>query len=200
MGADFSRDSTSPLEITSDAVAIARLKSGDVAVFEHIVRKHGPALIRYAEKLTGSDELAQEIVQDVFFSLWNDRSSIEVSYTLSVYLYWRVKNRSINVVKSLTAQRKREGRWAQEESHTDASRNMGELELEAAELKVAVWEALETLSPRTREVFILIWDQGLDYAEVSRMLGIAAPTVRSQMSRALKRITEIILPRFSTFD
>ena len=180
---------------SEDAILLRRLQVGDVSAFETLVRSHGASLIRYASRITGSDDRAQEVVQDVFLKLWNERSDVESTFNLSAYLYWLVRNRAVNIARSDLAALRRDGQWVQETGQQQAVRNVADAELEAADTRAEVWDALGDVPPRCREIFMLVWDKQLTYAEISRMLGITVPTIRSQMSRALKHLVEVLGPR-----
>jgi RNA polymerase sigma-70 factor (ECF subfamily) len=74
----------------------------------------------------------------------------------------------------------------------DDAPNAADAALELDDLRVTVWRALSTAPPRCREVFWLVWGEQRSYTDVAHMLGIAVPTVRNQMSRALKRLSQTL--------
>jgi RNA polymerase sigma-70 factor (ECF subfamily) len=180
---------------------IQRLRASDEEAIEALVRLHGPQLIKYATRILRSGERAQEIVQDVFFHLWAERAHLTDTRNLSVYLFWLTRNRAIDAVRADWAARQREGRWVMDTGAESAFvLNTGDADLEAAETRVEVWESLASVPPRCREIFMMAWDQQLSYHEIAQRLGISVPTVRSQASRALKRLLEVLGPRFIRSD
>jgi RNA polymerase sigma-70 factor (ECF subfamily) len=70
-----------------------------------------------------------------------------------------------------------------------------ELALEDRELEQAYRAALEEVSPRGREVFLLSRDQGLTYPEIAELLGISVKTVETLMGRVLKALRARLEPR-----
>lgn len=196
----FDEDQLNPY--SSDASLVHQLRMGNPDAYEALVKVYGARLIRYAARITGSSDTAQEVVQDVFLQLWTGRRELTQDLNVSTYLYWLVRNRSINTVKSHASATQRDLLWTTEHkirtsSNAPSAAESLEAELEAAEIRAQVWDALQTATPRAREIFMLVWDKQLRYDEVAQTLGLSVTTVRSQMSRALRKVLEILGPRFA---
>jgi RNA polymerase sigma-70 factor (ECF subfamily) len=172
-----------------DTALIARLREGDPSALEAVMRMYAARLIQYASRWVDSADRADEVVQDVFFALWRDRAALPITRDVAAYLFWRTRNHALDVARADRAAHDRDGRWSVEmHGQYVADVTPGESAIEAAERERAIRTALAGVSPRCREVFGLIWDKHLSYAEVAEVLGIAIPSVRSQMSRALKHL------------
>ncbi len=190
-------ESTRPSSGLNDILLIQRLRASDEEALEALVGLHGPQLIGYATRILRSGDRAQEIVQDVFFHLWSEREHIAETRSLSIYLFWLTRNRAIDAMRADWAAKQREGRWAMDiATELTFIRNSVDADIEAAETRVDVWEALASAPPRCREIFMMVWDHQLSYQEIAQQLGISVPTARSQFSRALKRLLEVLGPRF----
>jgi RNA polymerase sigma-70 factor (ECF subfamily) len=177
----------------SDRLLIAQLRDGDPAALEKLMRSYGDRLIRYAARRVESVERAREVVQDVFLAIWRDRATLSVSRDLAAYLFWRTRNHAIHLAQADRATHDRDRRWTTEMRLTQDSEGSAELgALEAEETETRIRRALGEVPPRCREVFLLVWDEHLSYAEVAAVLGIAIPSVRSQMSRAIKHLLEVL--------
>jgi RNA polymerase sigma-70 factor (ECF subfamily) len=162
-----------------------------------LVQTYGSALIRYAAGMVSSVDIAQDVVQDVFLSLWQGRSRIENSWDIAAYLYGSTRQRALKFVRSAQARTQREDRWAvQRHVETDMSATIDVSANEADDVRMQVWNALAGVSPRCREVFMLVWDDELPYIEIARRMGLAEPTVRSYVSRALKQLIDVLRPRY----
>lgn len=88
-----------------DETLIRRIKQGDEKAFDAVYREYYPLLCRFALQLLRSPELAEEVVDDVFFALWNQRSEIDIR-SLKAYLLKAVRNKSLNEMNSLAHRRR----------------------------------------------------------------------------------------------
>ncbi len=187
-----------PHDATADTALLARLRNGDAEALDMLVRIYAAPLIRHAARVIGSADRAQDIVQDVFLHLWQEREHITATRDIAAYLFWLTKNRARNNIQSDVAAHKREERWVSETTGNMLTvENSAEANLDAEEARSAVWAALSSVSPRNREIFMLVWDQQLPYSEVAQRFGISISSVRSQISRSLKRVIEVLGPRFN---
>jgi RNA polymerase sigma-70 factor (ECF subfamily) len=181
--------------VTDDVVLIAKLRDGDPTALETLARIYSERLIRYAVRWVESVDRAHEVVQDVFLSLWQERSTLTVTKDVAAYLFWRTRNHAIDIAHADRAAHERDGRWMTEVQVSNAMRTTaGEDALEAAEMQAAIERAIASAPDRCREVFMLVWSEHLSYTEVATVLGIAVPTVRSQMSRAVKHLISVLGP------
>ncbi len=186
-----------PDGLRGDAALLVRLSEGDEVAFDTILRAYGDGLIRYASRVTSSPDLAQDIVQDVFLHLWDHRSEVKPDWDIAAYLYGRTRNQSLNSEQSLRSAANREERWGQQRRiDTDSASYIDEFSDEATSIRIDVWNALAQTSPRCREIFMLVWDRQLPYAEIAHSLGLSEPTVRNYVSRALKTLSEVLGPRY----
>ena len=175
-----------------DAHLIVRLRNGDPQALDTIVRTYAPSLIEYVSRKLDSEDRAQDVVQEVFWQLWRDRSRLDVTFHLSVYLFWLTRNRAIDLVRSESKARVREKRWMTREDADRVSENAGASLIDSQDARAEVWEVLSAVPPRSREIFMLVWDRQMTYAEVAALLGISVPTVRNQMSRALRMLVKTL--------
>jgi RNA polymerase sigma-70 factor (ECF subfamily) len=164
---------------------VERLRAGDQTAFETIFRTHYAGLADYANGLVRSRDAAEDVVQEVFVTLWTQRERLAAPDNLVAYLYRSVRNRGLNFLRHqrlVTAWQTRQGDLEAPESPA------ADKETERAEINQAVRAAAATLSPRCREVFELSRDRGLTYPEIAQTLGISIKTVETLMSRALKAV------------
>jgi RNA polymerase sigma-70 factor, ECF subfamily len=165
----------------------ARLRAGDRAAFEEVFRAHYARLAEYAAGLVGSRDVAEDVVQEVFVTLWTRRQQVSTPDNLVAYLFRSVRNRGLNqlrherLVSDFRARSGAEG--APQALPADRL-------AESAEIAEAVARAVRQLPPRTREVFELSRDRGLTYPEIAGTLGISVKTVETLMGRALKAVRE----------
>lgn len=171
-----------------DGKLIRRIAAGDSSALDELLRAHAAGLFNAALRVVGSEDLAQDAVQDTFIKLWNARTTINIRASVAAYLYRAVRNRAINIRDHETAQRSLESRLMEQQA--GEREHLSGAEDNDPELMNAIEGALLELSPGLREVFLLRADQGLSYAEIAESLEITDKSVRMQMYRATKALAE----------
>lgn len=167
---------------------IKGLKSGDNRAYEYLFDHYYPILCQIAYEFVQDDFLAQTMVGDVFFNLWEKREVIQIDRSIQGYLIRSVKNACINYLNS-NAQKK-EYSCNQEFRdilfETIADETVTPLEnLTSQELESKVTSLLSSLSKETRNVFILSRFHDKSYDVISKELGISINTVKYHMKKAL---------------
>ncbi len=165
----------------------SRIATGDGSTLAELYQLFYKRLYRFARLITRSDEIAEEVVDDVFVRLWTRRDKITEIDNLTVYLYVAVKNRSLNELS----------RKAQELVNTpfdylnielkESANDPHEL-MVTAEIMHRIQKAIDALPPRCKMIFKLIREDGLKYKEVAEILNISVNTIDVQMAIAVKRI------------
>lgn len=85
-----------------DKHIIAQLKQGDEKAFKYIYDCHYVLLCRFAYQFLNDSSLAEEIVDDTIFYLWEHHAQVEITYSLRAYLLRAVRNRCLNELNSLS--------------------------------------------------------------------------------------------------
>jgi len=173
------------------AIQLDRIRAGDEDAFEAFFRAWYPRLADYAFRMLDSRDAAEDVVQNLFVALWNRREGLPEGDKMAAYLHRAVRNRSLNQLRS----RKTARRWLERVDPDPVAAPVAETVLEHEELTEVLRAALDTLSPRCREVFVLSRDQGLTYPAIADALGISVKTVETLMGRALKALRAELGPR-----
>ncbi len=84
----------------SDNEIIYQLNQGDQKILKHLFDVYFRDLVIYSLKFVMKEEIAEEIVQDVFIQIWKKKDNLQIVKSIEAYLYTSVKNRSINYLKS----------------------------------------------------------------------------------------------------
>lgn len=157
--------------------------------FEKIYKLYYPKMVVFAKNYISANEDVENIVQDVFLVLWERKDELELSCTLTTYLFTLVKNRCLNFLRH---------KLIEEEYNTQMKEELGfklyaleSLEYSyhsEKELQEIIQRALDTLPERCREVFIKSRIEGLKYKEISDELGISVNTVENHIATALKKL------------
>jgi RNA polymerase sigma-70 factor (ECF subfamily) len=178
------------LVISDDATLVARIAAGDALAFESLFRAQFATLCNVAVSYVRAPDAAEDIVQNVFRTLWMRRTDWVVHGALGAYLRAAVRNEALNALRGA-----RRERAATERAGRDAvCAGMGsgppaiEDAMAAAELSQTVIDVAAALPPRCRTVFLLKWQHGHTYSQIAERLDISIKTVEMQMTRALKRV------------
>lgn len=165
-----------------EKVLLSRLQQGEMAAFDQLYWHYQKAVYQNALKLTHDTQIAEDIVQEVFISLWEKRDSIDASRPVGGWLFVSSYNRAINALKKKLREAK-------------AIQKMGEAaemnEPDLSGIQYAILEkAILTLSPQKRRVFELCKLQGRSYEEAAREMNISKHTVKEYLSSAISAIKE----------
>jgi RNA polymerase sigma-70 factor (ECF subfamily) len=174
---------------------LKNLATGDKKVFNNLVRLYYTSLCRYAIKYVRSEEQAEEIVQDVFLSLWERRGVLMITTSLEAYLHTAVKYRSLNHLKKKLATQELISDY---EAYAHPSTNNTEDQIAGNELAHLVTQAIRALPEKCRIIFDLSRNGGLTYREIATELNISPKTVETQISIALRRIKEFLGKHWDT--
>lgn len=130
--------------------------------------------------------LAENIVQDVFLKIWENRTQLDPSGNIKSYLYTLVKNHALKQLRHDEVVTRASGELVElAESPPSPDAVLGE-----RDLRVAVRNAIDELPERCREIFSMSRFDNLRYSEIAEILDISPKTVETQMSRALKQLRE----------
>jgi RNA polymerase sigma-70 factor (ECF subfamily) len=175
-----------PAEGTAlDSQALSRrIREGDVAAFETAFRLYYARLCGFARQRVGSLATAEEIVQETFLRVWQNRHRLDPEQSLRGYLYRSVLNHALNEMKH----RDVENCWLRLETAAKVSSVPADDTAQTSELAAAVQQTLDNLPARCRLIFTMSRDQGLTYLEIAEALNISIKTVETQMGRALKAL------------
>jgi RNA polymerase sigma-70 factor (ECF subfamily) len=182
----------------TSALAV-RLRDGDASALRQLMELHADRLRLIAEILTGTPDLATEAVQDAFVQIWERRHAIDPQQDLVGLLVVMTRNRALDLLRhERVHERVATSLLSSVSAEQTSHLNDGDRALDMTELWALVRQVLDGLPPRCREIFLLHWEAGLSYAEIEEMLGISNATIRNQMSRAMKHLTQVVDPeRFS---
>jgi RNA polymerase sigma-70 factor (ECF subfamily) len=176
----------------SDNEIIRRIRQGDKAEFESLFRSSYVSLVRYSKTIIRDQDTAEEIVQDLFFRLWQNREKINIESSLNGYLFRAVHNKCLHYIDHL----KIVGRHAQETASEQPARTEDPVDIiRYKELQEKVNLILERLPERCSLIFCLNRFEGFKYAEIAEKLSISVKTVESNMGRALKEFRKALIER-----
>jgi len=173
--------------LACDRDRVDRVRAGDVHAFEELFRAYKNDLGAFVASYVRSREGAEEVIQELFLHLWQQRHVWDVAVPLNIYLFRAARNRAISWLRHERVESAFRERVARAGADAFAPRQPPSSD-EAArvrELEDAIDQVVSTLPERCGEVFRLNRYHHLSYAEVAEVMAISVKTVEGQMGRAL---------------
>lgn len=180
---------TSPvrdLTAASDASLTMAMARYEQEALAEAYRRHGGAIFGLAKRLLIDHARAEDVVQEVFLRLWDHPERFDPERgSLRSYLLAQTHGRSVDMLRSDVARRRREDRDAREtaQSGYDLDREVWDLSLASH-----VRDAMAVLQPDERAAIELAYFGGRTYREVAAELGEAEGTVKGRIRAGLRRL------------
>ena len=180
-------------EITKEELYIlTKMIDGDIDSFKYFFDRYYNDLCNFVHVYLHDQSLSEEIVQDIFVYFWENKEKIQINTSVRSFLFSASKFRSLNLLRDTKSQKriieeigktKSQFPYEEEGSHLDAD-----------EFKKILNAAVDQLAPKCREIFLLSKYEELSNKEIAEQLGISVKTVEGQMTIALKKLREYLLP------
>ncbi|MEY2639828.1 MAG: hypothetical protein RIR90_1310 [Bacteroidota bacterium] len=162
----------------------------DQQAYAELFARFAPQLIRFTKTIVQQQQVAEEIVSDVFIRIWEKRKSLDHVQHLKMYLYVSARNFAVNHLRSKNRQ---------------FSLQVDQLELDmaaisadpfeqtvGAEVKQELLQAIQELPDRCKIIFKLVKEDGLKQKEVAELLHLSPKTVENQLAIALKKLADAV--------
>jgi len=167
----------------NDTALIQLLGNRDECAFEHVFKAHFKNLHAYACTIVQEEAAAEEIVQNVFYKIWEKAAQLTIHPPVAAYLYRAVNNESINYLKH---EKVKSTHRAHTLYHMKGHADSASKKVLMGELEKKLRKALNELPEQCRLIFQLSRFEELRYREIAERLDISVKTVENQMGKALK--------------
>ena len=163
------------------------VKNSDKTAFKKIYYKHQPILFRYVVYRVQNREIAEDITQETFVRIWNNRSRLDPSKSFFSLIAKVSNNLCYDHFRHQKVKIQHQNKLP------EMYKKNPETEHELSELKEAIWNAVnEHLPDKCREIFLLSRNEKKTNQEVSELLNLSKRTVENQLYRALKILRKIL--------
>lgn len=169
----------------SDPVTVKSLSIDRDKDFERLFKEHFKSLYAYAYTIVKDEVMAEEIVQQVFYKVWDRNALADIDTSAKAYLYKAVYHDSLNYLKHQKIKAQYQA-YAMHSSNKQTDNTSGRIALK--ELENRLREAMNELPQQCRTIFQLSRFEGLKYQEIADQLSISVKTVENQMGKALKQL------------
>jgi len=177
---------TKPPVITDEQSIIDSVAKGDACAFETLYRSHVGRVYATCLRLSGDQDKAEEITQDVFLKLWQRIGSFKGQSAFSSWLYRLTVNLVIDRMRSQARRAARETISDEIDSYPDRDTP------QSVDTKLSLETAIRSLPFGARLAFVLHDIEGYKHVEIAEMSGIAAGTSKAQLHRARKLLRKML--------
>jgi len=164
----------------ADEILIAGIKRNDYSSYNQLFLRYYSRLCAFVYGITQSSSASEDVVQELFIRLWINRTKLEINESVSGYLYRSSKNAALNHLRSEKSRQKSVQNMPVQELQTDDNL------IEQVEFSAALYQCIEQLPERSREVFKMSRIDGLKQQEISDQLGISVKTIKNQIWKSLQ--------------
>ena len=190
----FQKSST---EASEKSQSPGRITPGDLDQFRSLYKEYYSALCVYATGFTRDNQIAEEVVQDVFVKIWEHSGTLSINTSISSYLYTSVKNASLNHLKHLQVVNKFNEYYTQKLQDAQdlyyLSQETGDSLMIANELEERLLEEIELLPDQCKKIFKMSRFENMKHQEIADELGVTINTVHRQTSIALEKLKRIVI-------
>lgn len=168
----------------SREIWISSLQKGDNKAFEQLFSLYAKRLYGFALGYLKSKEEAEEIVQEVFLKVWDNRAELSFHKSVESYIFTIARNGILNTIRKS----KSENTYQAYLKINPGKSILLDEELNFNELEKAYQNAIEQLPPRRKEIYLMSKEQSLSNAEIAARMNISLKTVENQMTAAVSLI------------
>ncbi len=182
---------------TPEHLLLARLRRGEAAAFEHLVRQYQHRVYDFCVRMLGDREEAFDLTQEIFLSVHRNLAGFRADARLTTWLYRVARNHCLNRIKHL----KRRGRGVTDEygesNELSITDSLGGSEGPDEKLvrkvdRSLVHRAIEALDEEQRALVVLRDVEGLSYEEIMDITELPEGTVKSRLHRAREKLAGIL--------
>jgi RNA polymerase sigma-70 factor, ECF subfamily len=171
----------------NDEELVEEIKADNMFAFDVLYKKYCKRVYKFGYSILKSPEESENLMQDVFLNLWENRHNIKINSSIKSYVFTIAYNSAITVIRK----KARESEYFEyiKSLQKDAEEPLN-IEIEYDELTNKLDQIIQELPPRQKEVYLLHKVENLKYNEIAEKLHISVNTIENHMSRALKTIRQ----------
>ncbi|GAB3906742.1 RNA polymerase sigma-70 factor [Mucilaginibacter boryungensis] len=160
------------------------LSNGSQEAFALIYNKYSEKLLMYVGKVIKDEVAAQDIVQDLFITVWQRRLEMEKVESLGAYLTTSARYKAFTYIRNNLY---KQNFAASISAYLESYDNSLQETLQARELETLIDQEIERLPERMRAVYIMSRKEHFSHKEIAEKLNIADTTVKKQIGKVLKQ-------------
>lgn len=169
--------------LLSDRQLFMEVSEGDERAFQHLFTRYYPRMISFAGMMVKSPYAAEEIVQEVFIRLWEQREVLAEVKSPENFVFIVIRNHTFNYLRAAAnEQNRREQLWeALQQRAADET-----ITLEMQEADQFFEKILAKLSPQQQKIFRMSREEGFSHQQIADELQLSKDTVKKHIANSLK--------------
>ncbi len=171
---------------------IKHLKAGDRHAFDRLYGLYAGRIMSFCITYLNSTEDAEDIVQDVFIALWNNRNKLKNTVSVKPFLYTAARNRILNIYRTKANSPLYEDYVNIREEYGHETSDTSSIEYE--EFERIVMDRINALPKTQMAVVTLSRLHNMSVDEIARKLQLRPQTVKNALSSGLKSLHQSLLP------
>lgn len=184
------------MSTSGERLLFSEIRAGNKTAFSDFYKQYVNLMHRFVIRYVKSHELADDLVQEIFIKIWENRTMIPDLVSLKSYLFIIARNHTFTFLKKASAEQSIKERILSEAA---AYSNTTEDLMLSAEYNAHLQHILSKLPPQTQKIFKLCREEEKSYQEVSALLGISKDAVKKHMVRSMKLLKPTIDNGFDLF-
>lgn len=179
-----------PLQpIHNEKELLLLVTQGDEKAFARLFYAYHNHLGEFVLLLTGSAQLTEEIIQDIFVKVWESRATLSDIEKFTAWLFILTRNYTLNSLRRIANDQKRQKQYGQYISREAAT---GPSTGSANEYELLIGQAVAQLPPQQQKVYLLRTQEELSYAEIAERMGLSRESVKKYLQWASRSVCDYV--------
>jgi len=176
-----------------DPEALLQLAEGNLDAYRFLFDHHFSDLCNFLLIYLHSKELAEDIALDIFTFVWEKRETLQIKVNFKSFLFTAAKNKAITLYK-----KEHQKIFTQIENVESVIPNdsSSQFTMENNELCNLINEAISKLPEKSRQVYLMAWEENMSYNEIAIQLGLSPKTIENHVGIALRKLRESLQPYY----
>ena len=173
---------------------LLQLTEGNESAFKQIYDRYWLGIYKTVKRYTKSQEVAEDIVQEIFTTLWNNRTHFTEVINIEYYLITMAKNLTYKTLRKMAFEKEVRNHWSEEGLRKENVENDAVLDQQYAQL---IQHAVGLLPSQQKQIFQMAKVEGLSHKDIATQLKISHLTVKTHMAKALRTIRHYLQPHLT---
>lgn len=187
------RELKSHITYSSESALLSQVAAGDEQAFTYLFHQWQPFLSTHIYRITESRELTEEIVQDAFLKIWQTRETLLEVRNFRNFLIVVSKHQALNALQKISREFQNWEKWVKEDAATSDQHDP------ASKFYTLLDEAIDQLTERQRQVYLLHRHEKLTYQQIADRLNIGKESVKTHIELAVKHISTHLRSRIGLY-